>query len=108
MLDEDMVGKQTTRKMSVQVIKDTIEWNDIPDTDLEARINVCETRSLFQCYSMLILLIELLQHVQIIFLQHFAPVTSPPLQVFQSSQKCYCAGQHHTTRQIEVHLLYTC
>ncbi|KAM3584792.1 hypothetical protein VKS41_003594 [Umbelopsis sp. WA50703] len=49
MLDEDMVGKQTTRKMSVQVIKDTIEWNDIPDTDLEARINSCS--STFKSYS---------------------------------------------------------
>ncbi|CAM0140917.1 unnamed protein product [Umbelopsis sp. WA50703] len=46
MLDEDMVGKQTTRKMSVQVIKDTIEWNDIPDTDLEARINMSVEPSL--------------------------------------------------------------
>lgn len=44
MLDEDMIGKQTNRTMSVQVIKDTIEWNDIPDSDLAARMNVREKR----------------------------------------------------------------
>ncbi|KAJ2960550.1 hypothetical protein NQZ79_g4156 [Umbelopsis isabellina] len=53
MLDEDMVGKQTTRTMSVQVIKDTIEWNDIPDSDLAARINSCSTTFESYCFNIL-------------------------------------------------------
>jgi hypothetical protein len=45
MMDEDILGsKTTTRSMSVQVIRETIEWGEIADANLATRISVSQIR----------------------------------------------------------------
>jgi hypothetical protein len=40
MMDEDMRVNQTARSLSVQVLRETIEWNKVLDMELGQRIDV--------------------------------------------------------------------